>query len=124
MPKDGYWSNIWMKKPFCVGNINPRPSVDSLMTLFFKSDAPWNETGWKNETFDKLLLDARGETDDAKRKQMYGEMQAIIHEQGGIGLPLFASYFDGHSTKLKGLTQIPTGGMMGFTFAENVWLDA
>jgi peptide/nickel transport system substrate-binding protein len=124
MPKDGYWSNIWMKKPFSVGNINPRPSVDSLMTLFFKSDAPWNESGWKNETFDKLLLEARGETNEAKRKQMYGEMQVIVHEKGGIGLPLFASYFDGHSTKLKGLTQIPTGGMMGFTFAENVWLDA
>ena len=40
MPKDGYWANVWMKHPFTIGNINPRPSVDSMFTLFFKSDAP------------------------------------------------------------------------------------
>ena len=124
MPKDGYWANVWMKHPFTGGNINPRPSADSLFTLFFKSDSPWNESGWKNDTFDKMLVDARGETDDAKRKQMYGEMQTLVSDKGGIGLPLFASFYDAHTSKLKGLSQIPTGGMMGFGFAENVWLDA
>jgi peptide/nickel transport system substrate-binding protein len=29
MPKDGYWANVWMKHPFTLGNINPRPSADS-----------------------------------------------------------------------------------------------
>jgi peptide/nickel transport system substrate-binding protein len=124
MPKDGYWSNVWMKHPFTIGNINPRPSVDSLFTLFFKSDAPWNESAWKNERFDALLIEARGETDQAKRKQQYGEMQMLIRDDCGIGLPLFASFYDAHSTALKGLEQIPTGGMMGFGFSENVWLDA
>jgi peptide/nickel transport system substrate-binding protein len=124
MPKDGYWSNVWMKHPFTVGNINPRPSADSLFTLFFKSDSVWNESAWKNESFDKLLLQARGETDDAKRKDMYGEMQMLVADQGGIGLPLFSSFYDSHTNALKGLERIPTGGMMGFGFAENVWLDA
>jgi peptide/nickel transport system substrate-binding protein len=124
MPKDGYWANVWMKHPFTGGNINPRPSADSLFTLFFKSDSVWNESGWKNDRFDSLLVQARGETDEPKRKAMYGEMQALVSDEGGIGLPLFASFYDGHSTKLKGMTQIPTGGMMGFAFAENVWLDA
>jgi peptide/nickel transport system substrate-binding protein len=123
MPADGYWSNVWFKRPFTGGNINPRPSADSLFTLFFKSDAPWNETGWKNERFDQLLVQARGETDEPKRKQMYGEMQALIAEQDSLGIPLFASFYDAHTTKLKGLSPIPTGGMMGFGFAENVWLE-
>ena len=26
--------------------------------------------------------------------------------------------------KIKGLRPIPTGGLMGYDFAENVWLDA
>ena len=123
MPKDGYWANVWMKHPFTIGNINPRPSVDSLLTLFFKSDAPWNESAWKNERFDSLLIEARGETDEAKRKQQYGEMQTLISNKGGIGLPLFASFYDGHTARLKGLRPIPTGGMMGFGFSENVWLE-
>ena len=124
MPGDGYWSNVWFKKPFSGGNINPRPSADSLLTLFFASTAPWNETGWKSEPFDKLLIEARAATDEAKRKQMYGEMQTLIAEQNSLGIPLFNSFYDGHTTKLKGLEPIPTGGMMGFGFAENVWLEA
>ena len=56
VPTDGYWSNHWMKHPLGFGSINPRPSADVLFTQFFKSDAPWNESGWKNEQFDQLLI--------------------------------------------------------------------
>ena len=124
VPADGYWANYWLKSAVGFGNINPRPSVDILFTLFFKSDAPWNESAFKDAKFDQLLAAARGETDNAKRKQMYGDMQAMIRDTSGIGLPLFNSYLDGHIGKLKGLSPIPVGGMMGFNFAENVWLDA
>ena len=31
------------------------PNADILFSLFFKSDSPWNESGWKNEKFDQLL---------------------------------------------------------------------
>jgi peptide/nickel transport system substrate-binding protein len=124
MPADGYWSQHWMKHPICFGNINTRPTADLAMTLFFKSDAPWNEAGWKNEKFDQLLVAARGETDVAKRARMYGDMQALINNDGGIGIPMFLSSLDGHNLKLKGLQPNSLGGMMGSNFAENVWLDA
>jgi peptide/nickel transport system substrate-binding protein len=124
MPADGYWSNVWMKLPLTMGSINPRPSADVLFTLFFKSDSTWNESAWKNEQFDKLLIAARAETDEARRKQMYGEMQALVHEQCGIGLPVFLTILDAHTTKLQGLKPIPTGGLMGYTYAENVWLES
>jgi peptide/nickel transport system substrate-binding protein len=122
MPADGYWSQHWMKHPVGFGAINPRPSADVLLTSFFKSDAPWNESAWKSEKFDQLLVAARGEPDTAKRAQMYADMQVMIHESSGIGIPFFMSNIDGHSKRLKGLTPIPLGGMMGYTFAEHVWL--
>lgn len=124
MPADGYWSNHWMKSPVGFGNVNPRPSADTLFTQFFKSDAPWNESGWKSEKFDQLLLAARAETDTAKRGKMYADMQVLVHEQGGVGIPLFLASIDGHSKKLKGLAPIPLGGLMGYSFAEHVWLEA
>ena len=124
MPADGYWSTHWMKHPVGFGNINSRPSADLALTLFFKSDAPWNEAGWKSEKFDQLLVVARGETDQAKRAQMYADMQVMVHNEGGIGIPMFISSIDGHNGKLKGLSPIPVGGMMGTSFAEHVWLDA
>jgi peptide/nickel transport system substrate-binding protein len=124
MPADGYWSQHWMKHPVGFGNINPRPSADVMLSLFFKSDSPQNESGWKNEKFDQLLVAARAEIDQAKRAQMYADMQVMIHNEGGIGIPMFMSSLDGHSKKLKGLTPIPLGGMMGYTFAEHVWLES
>ncbi|MBN3753141.1 ABC transporter substrate-binding protein [Paraburkholderia sp. Tr-20389] len=124
VPSDGYWSNHWMKHPLGYGNINARPSADVLFTQFFKSDAPWNEANWKNPKFDQMLVAARGEPDDAKRKKIYGDMQQLVHEDGGIGIPMFQSSLDAHSSKLKGLGSIPLAGLMGFMFAENVWLDA
>jgi peptide/nickel transport system substrate-binding protein len=124
MPADGYWSNVWMKFPLSMGSINPRPSADVLFTLFFKSDSTWNESAWKNERFDQLLVAARAETVEAKRREMYGEMQTLVHNNCGIGLPVFMSILDAHSTKLKGLQPVPTGGLMGYTYAENVWLES
>ena len=124
MPADGYWSTHWMKHPVGFGNVNARPSADLALTLFFKSDAPWNEAAWKNEKFDQLLVAARGEVDQAKRAQMYADMQVLVSNEGGIGIPMFISSLDGHNGKLKGLSQIPISGMMGSSFAEHVWLEA
>ncbi|MBV1790787.1 ABC transporter substrate-binding protein, partial [Marinobacterium sp. D7] len=71
-----------------------------------------------------LLLSARAEIDDAKRKQMYGDMQVLVNDHCGVGIPHFNSSLDAHTTKLKGMTPHPLGGLMGYMFAEHVWLEA
>ncbi|QXI51042.1 ABC transporter substrate-binding protein [Pseudomonas alvandae] len=124
LPSDGYWSNHWAKHPLSFGNINPRPNADMIFSQFFQSTAPWNESGWKNEQFDQLLVQARGETDEAKRGKMYGDMQALVHEHSGIGVPVFISNIDGADQRVKGYGANPLGGFMGYMFAEQVWLDA
>lgn len=121
---DGYWDAHWMKDPFGFGAINSRPTANIQLTQFFKSDAAWNESGWKNEQFDQLLLASRAETDEAKRKQMYADMQTLIHQYSGISVPMFVSTLDGISKKLQGFDSIPVGGLMGYQFAEYVWLEA
>jgi peptide/nickel transport system substrate-binding protein len=122
VPADGYWSNHWMRHPLGFGNINPRPTADLSFSSFFKSDAPWNECGWKNERFDQLLLAARSEPDEARRKQLYGDMQVLVHDQAGIGIPVFISLLDAYDKRLRGYGSIPIGGLMGYSFADNVWL--
>src|SRR5258708_36768495 len=83
---DGYWSKHWMKHPLGFGSINPRPSEDVLFTQFFKSDAPWNESGGKNPRFHQLLLSARAATAEPRRKQRYCERQGLGTNDGGIDL--------------------------------------
>ena len=91
VPADGYWSNYWLKAPFHVGHINPRPTPDTLFSLLYASDAPWNESGFRNEKFDSMLVEARGELDFARRKEIYDEMQVMVSNEAGTAIPLWMS---------------------------------
>lgn len=124
VPSDGYWSNHWLKDPVHYGNINARPTPDILFSLLYKTDAPWNESQYKSSKFDGMLLEARGSLDEAKRKEIYGEMQAMVSNEAGTVIPVFMSNVDVISPKLNGLEPNPLGGMMGYTFAEHAWLEA
>lgn len=124
VPADGYWDNYWLKAPIHFGNINPRPTPDILFSLLYTSEAPWNESQYKSPKFDKMMLEARGSLDQAKRKELYNEMQVMISEEAGTIIPAYISNVDAITEKLKGLEANPLGGMMGYAFAENVWLEA
>lgn len=124
VPSDGYWASHWMKHPLTFGNVNPRPTVDMMFSLFFQSKALSNESGWNNPRFDRLLLEARRSTDEAHRKAIYGEMQWLVHNHGGVGIPVFQSLMDGFDRRLKGIFPIPLGGFMAYTFGDHVWWDA
>ncbi|MEO1491720.1 MAG: ABC transporter substrate-binding protein [Pseudomonadota bacterium] len=89
---DGYWSNIWNAKPWCACYWGGRPVPDLMFSTAYQSGVPWNDTAWSNERFDELLLQARSELDEGLRAEMYNEMQVILHDDGGLIAPMFASY--------------------------------
>jgi peptide/nickel transport system substrate-binding protein len=123
VPSDGYWDKYWLKAPIHFGNINPRPTPDILFSLLYASEAPWNESQYKSEKFDKMMIEARGLLDQTKRKQIYNEMQVMVSEDAGTIIPAYISGVDAITSKLKGLEPSPLGGMMGYAFAEYVWLE-
>lgn len=124
VPSDGYWSNYWLKAPVHFGNINPRPTPDILFSLLYQSSAPWNESQYKSEKFDKMLVEARGALDDKLRTEIYWEMQEMIANEAGTIIPTYISNVDAHTVKMKGMQANPLGGQMGYAFAEYVWLEA
>lgn len=124
VPADGYWDNYWLKAPVHFGNINPRPTPDILFSLLYSSEAPWNESQYKSEKFDKMLIEARGSLDQERRKAIYNEMQVMVASEAGTIIPAYISNVDAITAKLKGLEANPLGGQMGYAFAEYVWLEA
>ncbi|MCA3508323.1 MAG: ABC transporter substrate-binding protein [Rhodobacter sp.] len=92
VPDDGYWDNVWMKKPFCASYWGGRPVEDQMFTTAYQSGASWNESFWSNEAFDKLLVAARSELDDAKRREMYQEMQRLVSFEGATIIPMYNNY--------------------------------
>lgn len=99
-PNDGYWSSVWMKKPWCFCYWGGRPTEDWMFSTAYSAGAKWNDTFWEHEKFNQLLLAARSELDDAKRREMYGEMQRIVSDEGGVVIPMFNNYIFASSTKV------------------------
>ena len=91
-PNDGYWSNVWLVKPFVFVKWGARPTPDNMFTLAYKGDAAWNESRWRNERFNELLLLAKQELDQERRAEMYAEMCALAKDDGGTIIPMFTNF--------------------------------
>ncbi|MEM6677177.1 MAG: ABC transporter substrate-binding protein [Pseudomonadota bacterium] len=90
-PGDGYFSNVWMKKPFVASFWGARPTADLILSTAYMSGAPWNDSFLDNERLTGLITGARSEIDEAKRAEMYREIQMILRDEGGTVIPIFAN---------------------------------
>jgi len=91
-PNDGYWSDVWMKKNMVFSYWSGRPVEDQMFATAYKCGASWNESFWCNDRFDELMVKARAELDEDKRRAMYWEMQDLCANQGGSVIPMFNDY--------------------------------
>ena len=120
-PNDGYWSNVWMKKPWCAVYWGGRPTEDWMFSTAYAAGAPWNDTFWEHERFNKLLIEARAELDQAKRRAMYFEMQTIVRDEGGVVVPMFNNYVMGLSKKVAHEEMGANWSLDGFRAIERWW---
>ena len=120
-PNDGYWSNVWMKKPWCACYWGGRPTEDWMFSVAYKGGGSWNDTFWAHERFDQLLIDARAETDQTKRRAMYFEMQQIVRDEGGVVVPMFANYVFAMADKVQHGPLAGNWDMDGDKFIEKWW---
>ncbi|MFD0981505.1 ABC transporter substrate-binding protein [Tropicimonas aquimaris] len=121
-PADGYWSNVWMQKPFVASYWGGRPTEDWMFSTAYASGAPWNESYWEHEGFNKLLVEARSELDEAKRREMYVEMQRLVRDEGSTVIPMFANYVMAHTGAVATPEQIGANWTMdGFRAIERWW---
>jgi len=90
-PSDGYWQNVARKKPWYTTYWSGRATEDTMFTVAYSGASPLNDTRWNNPAFDKILVAARVESDEAKRRQMYYELQTLASDDGGALVPIFAN---------------------------------
>ncbi len=99
-PDDSYWDKVWMVKPICFSYWSGRVSTIQMFDTAYKKGVPWNETHWNNAKFNEILERARGESDAKKRAEDIQDMQAIIKDDGGSIIPMFANYVNAVTNKI------------------------
>ncbi len=121
-PSDGYWSNVWMVKPFVASYWGGRPTEDWMFSTGYAAGAPWNDGFWEHERFNELLVAARSELDEERRREMYEEMQRIVRDEGSTVIPMFANYVMAVSDAVATPDEIGANWTMdGFRAPERWW---
>jgi len=120
-PNDGYWDNVWQKKPFCASEWLGRPTADAVMTFEYSADSNQNDTFWKNPRFNELLTAARSELDEKKRAAMYAECQQLMHDDNGVIVIMFTTFVTAHSTKVAHGQLLSSLDLDGFRICQRWW---
>ena len=123
-PNDGYWSDVWMKKEWSFSYWWGRPTEDWMFSTTYGSGSNWNEAKWEHARFNELLVSARAELDEDKRRTMYVEMQQICRDEGGSVIPLFPSDIMAANAKLKFDKVASNIEMDGCKLPERWWFEA
>jgi len=127
-PKDGYWSNVWNKKGWCACYWGGRPTQDWMYSAAYTSDTEWNDTAWKEtddaKRFNDVVVAARSETDQEKRKSQYWEAQQLLHDDGGAIVAMWANYIHAHSKKIAHADDVAANWVNdGNKVAERWWFS-
>ena len=122
-PADGYWSNIWLKKPWCSAYWIGRVTEDMMLSTAYQAAAPWNDSFWNHERFNTLLRKARAEMNEKKRRNMYVEMQRLIKDEGGVVIPMFGADVCAATDKIGHGALAVNRELDGAKAAERWWFE-
>lgn len=122
VPADGYWSEVWRQHEFCASGWSSRPTADAYLSMVNLSNAPWNEARWANEQLDQLIIAARGEQDEATRRQMYQDIQLLYQQEGSTVAPLYIDAISANRSNVHGYVDVP--GEVATRSVEKMWLSS
>ena len=83
-----------------------------MYSTAYLSTADWNDTRFFNPQFDALLLEARGELNLVRRKELYSQMGLMVRDEGGLISPMFNDFIDAYNGDVTGWVTNPNGEMM------------
>jgi peptide/nickel transport system substrate-binding protein len=113
------WLDDWGEGIIGVSNWGMRSTPSEYFNIAYQSTAVWNETHWKNPTFDEKLASYDASTDAAERKTLLADLCNLIKEDGGLLTAGHYKVLYAQSDFLKGVEINP----VGFTYYARSWLN-
>jgi peptide/nickel transport system substrate-binding protein len=107
VPGAQYW-DVWTKVPFGATIWVHRPLALMLLGLAYRTGVPWNESGYANPEFDRIVTEAEGTLDMNKRHALMTKLEEIMHEDGPIVQPLFKNQITFYDKNVLGAMVHPT----------------
>ncbi|WP_297774765.1 ABC transporter substrate-binding protein [uncultured Roseovarius sp.] len=107
LPGSAFWDS-WRDFPFSATQWNHRPLDVQVLSLAYRSGAAWNETGFANAEFDRLLDEANRLADPDRRRGVMARLETILREEGVIIQPYWRALFNHHNGRLVNAEKHPS----------------
>jgi peptide/nickel transport system substrate-binding protein len=90
-------------------------------TQSLRSDAVWNETHWRDKSFDKLIQSAIGAPNAAAAKKRWRDVQEVQYKDGGYIVWANTSLVDGVGKNVRGVKPSSFFNLGGWNYRD-AWL--
>ncbi len=120
-PSDGYFANVWMKRPFFMSYASGEANTMTPFETFYGSASAQNECYYKNDKVDMLIREARPELDPKRRQELLWELQAVLRDDSGRMVPVFADFLDAIGPRLRGVEPNGNRELDGQRLPERAW---
>lgn len=107
MPASVFWDQ-WTEFPFSLTAWGHRPLAPMVLSLAYRTGAPWNESSFSNAEFDDLLTQVNGTIDPEQRIEITGKLMEIMREVGPLSQPFFMQVAAAYNKRVKGFDMHPT----------------
>jgi len=107
LPSSKFWE-VWDKVPFGYTSWTHRPLGFMVLGLAYRTGVPWNETQYSNADFDATLTKAEGTLDLEARRELLGQLETIMQEDGPIAQALWRKIYIPMDKKVVGYQLHPT----------------
>ncbi len=118
LPGSTFWQN-WKNYPFAATLWNHRPLAVQVLSLAYRTGAAWNETGFSNAEFDRLLDRAMSLADVDERRRVMERLETILRDEGVVIQPYWRALYAHHNGRLVNAEKHPANEIhfykIGFT---------
>jgi peptide/nickel transport system substrate-binding protein len=121
-PVGTFYSDYYMKVGFGMDYGTNQLFLNNASQLMIPDYSYYNATYFDNAEYTQLYGEAVSTTDDAKRKDLIGQMAHIDYDQGGYIVPIFSPAIEAYSSKVGGITDSITGVSPNNADFKNMWL--
>lgn len=102
------YAEAWSKAPFSITRWSHRPLGTMALALSYASDAPWNDSEYKNPDFDRALRMAQATVDVEKRREHMAVIEKIMQDDGPVVQPIWKSIFTFMHKRVANFKMHPT----------------
>jgi peptide/nickel transport system substrate-binding protein len=96
-----------------------RPLGVQIFALAYRSGEAWNETGFNNAEFDRLLAIALATPNADKRRGIMTELEKVMLAEGVVTQPYWRSLYNHNRSYVKDMGMHPTFEI----HIDKIWLD-